>query len=314
MTLLVALGSGDPDPWVKQFRALLPDRPIVKLGDSYDPASIEFAMTWYHPPGSLAHYPYLTAVFSMGAGVDHLFRDTELPDVAIARVVDPDLTNRMSEYVILHALSIMRQTRRYREQQNHLQWIDDDWQPAASEVRVGVMGLGVLGSDAAQKLKHIGFKVAGWSRSPKSIDGIQCFSGDAGLSSFLARTDILVVLLPLTDETRGIINRKLLKGLARDGRVAAPSLINAGRGNLQIETELLECLDDGTLHEAVLDVFQTEPLPVTSPLWTHPRVTITPHNASVSDPVAIANAIAAQIRRVEKGEPLLNTVSRSKGY
>ena len=314
MTLLVALGSGDPDPWVKQFRALLPDRPIVKLGDSYDPASIEFAMTWYHPPGSLAHYPHLKAVFSMGAGVDHLFRDTELPDVAIARVVDPDLTNRMSEYVILHALSIIRQTRRYREQQNHLQWIDDDWQPAASEVRVGVMGLGVLGSDAAQKLKHIGFNVAGWSRSPKSIDGIQCFSGDAELSSFLAQTDILVVLLPLTDETRGIINRKLLKGLARDGRVAAPSLINAGRGNLQIETELLECLDDGTLHEAVLDVFQTEPLPVTSPLWTHPRVTITPHNASVSDPVAIANAIAAQIRRVEKGEPLLNTVSRSKGY
>jgi len=314
MTLLVALGSGDPDPWVKQFRALLPDRPIVKLGDSYDPASIEFAMTWYHPPGSLAHYPHLKAVFSMGAGVDHLFRDTELPDVAIARVVDPDLTNRMSEYVILHALSIMRQTRRYREQQNHLQWIDDDWQPAASEVRVGVIGLGVLGSDAAQKLKHIGFKVAGWSRSPKSIDGIQCFSGDAGLSSFLARTDILVVLLPLTDETRGIINRKLLKGLARDGRVAAPSLINAGRGNLQIETELLECLDDDTLHEAVLDVFQTEPLPVTSPLWTHPRVTITPHNASVSDPVAIANAIAAQIKRVEKGEPLLNTVSRAKGY
>lgn len=314
MTLLVALGSGDPDPWVKQFRTLLPDRPIVKLGDSYDPASIKFAMTWYHPPGSLAHYPHLKAVFSMGAGVDHLFRDTELPDVAIARVVDPDLTNRMSEYVILHALSIMRQMRRYREQQNHLQWIDDDWQPAASEVRVGVMGLGVLGSDAAQKLKHIGFKVAGWSRSPKSIDGIQCFSGDGGLSSFLARTDILVVLLPLTDETRGIINRKLLKELARDGRVAAPSLINAGRGNLQIETELLECLDDGTLHEAVLDVFQTEPLPVTSPLWTHPRVTITPHNASVSDPVAIANAIAAQIKRVEKSEPLLNTVSRAKGY
>ena len=314
MTLLVALGSGDPDPWVKQFRALLPDRPIVKLGESYDPASIEFAMTWYHPPGSLVHYPYLKAVFSMGAGVDHLFRDAELPDVAIARVVDPDLTNRMSEYVILHALSIMRQTRRYREQQNHLHWIDDDWQPAASEVRVGVMGLGVLGSDAAQKLKHVGFKVAGWSRSPKSIDGIQCFSGDAGLSSFLARTDILVVLLPLTDETRGIINRKLLKGLARDGRVAAPSLINAGRGNLQIETELLECLDDGTLHEAVLDVFQTEPLPVTSPLWTHPRVTITPHNASISDPVAIANAIAAQIKRVEKSEPLLNTVSRAKGY
>ena len=314
MTLLIVLGSGDPDPWVKEFRALLPDRAIVKLGESYDVTSVEFAMTWYHPPGSLAHYPNLKAVFSMGAGVDHLFRDAQLPDVAIARVVDPDLTNRMSEYVVLHALSIMRQTRRYREQQKQLQWIDDDWQPAASDVRVGVMGLGVLGSDAAQKLKHIGFDVAGWSRSMKSIDGIHCFAGENELPAFLARTDILVVLLPLTDATRGIINGKLLRGLARDGRVPAPSLINAGRGNLQIERDILECLNDGTLHEAVLDVFQTEPLPETSPLWTHPRVTITPHNASVSDPMAVARAIAAQIRRVEKGEALLNRVSRARGY
>ena len=314
MTLLIVLGSGDPDPWVKEFRALLPDRAIVKLGESYDVTSVEFAMTWYHPPGSLAHYPNLKAVFSMGAGVDHLFRDAQLPDVAIARVVDPDLTNRMSEYVVLHALSILRQTRRYREQQKHLQWIDDDWQPAAAEVRVGVMGLGVLGSDAAQKLKHIGFDVAGWSRSMKSIDGIHCFAGENELPAFLARTDILVVLLPLTDATRGIINGKLLRGLARDGRVPAPSLINAGRGNLQIERDILECLNDGTLHEAVLDVFQTEPLPETSPLWTHPRVTITPHNASVSDPMAVARAIAAQIRRVEKGEALLNRVSRARGY
>lgn len=314
MTLLIVLGSGDPDPWVKEFRALLPDRAIVKLGESYDVTSVEFAMTWYHPPGSLAQYANLKAVFSMGAGVDHLFRDAQLPDVAIARVVDPDLTNRMSEYVVLHALSIMRQTRRYREQQKQLQWIDDDWQPAASDVRVGVMGLGVLGSDAGQKLKHIGFDVAGWSRSMKSIDGIHCFAGENELPAFLARTDILVVLLPLTDATRGIINGKLLRGLARDGRVPAPSLINAGRGNLQIERDILECLNDGTLHEAVLDVFQTEPLPETSPLWTHPRVTITPHNASVSDPMAVARAIAAQIRRVEKGEALLNRVSRARGY
>lgn len=314
MTLLVALGSGDPDPWVKQFRVLLPDRPIVKLGDNYDPSAVEFSMTWYHPAGSLAHLPNLKAVFSLGAGVDHLFRDPHLPDVAIARVVDPDLTNRMSEYVMLHTLSILRQMRRYRSQQSIKNWSDDDFQPAATDVRVGIMGLGVLGSDAARKLKLMGFNVAGWSRSAKSLDGIQCFSGDAELSDFLARTDILIVLLPLTDETRGIINKKLLKGLARDGRVAAPSLINAGRGHLQIETELLECLDDGTLHEAVLDVFQTEPLPETSRLWAHPRVTITPHNASVSDPIAIANAIAAQIRRVEKGEALLNTVSHKKGY
>jgi glyoxylate/hydroxypyruvate reductase A len=199
MALLIALGSGDPDPWVKEFRALLPDRPIVKLGETYDAASVEFAMTWYHPPGSLAQYPNLKAVFSMGAGVDHLFRDPNLPDVPMARVVDPDLTNRMSEYVVLHSLSIMRQLSRYRDQQARKQWIDDDWQPAAADVRVGVMGLGVLGADAAQKLRMIGFDVAGWSRSEKLLDGIKTFFGEAGLPAFLARTDILVVLLPLTD-------------------------------------------------------------------------------------------------------------------
>jgi len=314
MSFLVALGSGDHDPWVKQFRALLPDRPVFKLGDTYDPDTIEFAMTWYHPPGSLAGYPRLKAIFSMGAGVDHLFRDPNLPDVPMTRVVDPDLTQRMTEYVVLHTLSILRQTRHYLDQQNKSLWLDDDWQPAAGDVRVGLMGLGVLGTDAAQKLTMMGFNVAGWSRSAKAIDGIKTFAGDAELPNFLARTDILIVLLPLTTETRGIINAKLLKGLARDGRVKAPSLINAGRGGLQVETDLLVCLDDGTLHEAVLDVFQTEPLPAQSALWSHPRVTITPHNASVSDPIAVAREIAAQVRRVEQGEALLNTVNRTKGY
>ncbi len=314
MTFLVAMGSGDPDPWVRQFAELLPDHQITKLGDAVDAASVEYAMTWYHPVGSLARYPNLKAIFSMGAGVDHMFRDPDLPSVPIARVVDPDLTNRMSEYIVLHALSIMRQARRYREQQQGRIWLDDDWQPAASDVRVGVMGLGVLGLDAARKLKMMGFQVAGWSKTPKRLDGIETFTGHEDMQAFLARTDILVSLLPLTDETRGLINMRLLKGLARDGRVPAPSLINAGRGGLQIETDILACLDDGTLYEVVLDVFQTEPLPDASALWKHPRVTITPHNASVSDPLAVGRAIAEQVRRVERGEPLINTVSKARGY
>lgn len=314
MTFLVAMGSGDPDPWVRQFAELLPDHEIVKLGDAVDAASVGYAMTWYHPVGSLARYPNLKAIFSMGAGVDHMFRDPDLPSVPIARVVDPDLTNRMSEYIVLHALSIMRQARRYREQQQGRIWLDDDWQPAASDVRMGVMGMGVLGLDAARKLKIMGFQVAGWSKTPKRLDGIETFTGHEDLQAFLARTDILVSLLPLTDDTRGLINMRLLKGLARDGRVPAPSLINAGRGGLQIETDILACLDDGTLYEVVLDVFQTEPLPDASALWKHPRVTITPHNASVSDPLAVGRAIAEQVRRIERGEPLINTVSKARGY
>lgn len=314
MTFLVAMGSGDPDPWVRQFAEFLSDHEIAKLGDTVDAGSVEYVMTWYHPVGSLARYPNLKAIFSMGAGVDHMFRDPDLPSVPMARVVDLDLTNRMSEYIVLHALSIMRQARRYREQQQGRIWLDDDWQPAASDVRVGVMGLGVLGLDAARKLKIMGFQTAGWSKTPKRLDGIETFTGESDLQAFLARTDILVSLLPLTDETRGLINMRLLKGLARDGRVPAPSLINAGRGGLQIETDILACLDDGTLYEAVLDVFQTEPLPDASALWKHPRVTITPHNASVSDPLAVGRAIAEQVRRFERGEPLINTVSKARGY
>ena len=313
-TFLVAMGSGDPAPWIKSFEALLPDFSISKLGDDIAHESVSYAMTWYHPPGSLSDFKSLKAIFSMGAGVDHLFRDPHLPAVPTARVVDPDLTKRMTEYVVLHALSIMRQTRRYRDQQQQKLWRDDDHQPAAGDVRVGIMGMGVLGQDAAEKLSLIGFDVAGWSRSPKSIPGITLFTGPHELPQFLARTDILIVLLPLTPETRGIINAKLLKGLARDGRVSTPSLINAGRGGLQKEDEILSCLHEGTLNEAVLDVFETEPLQPSSPLWHHPRVTITPHNASVSDPMAISKMIAEQVRRSERGERLLHQVEQTRGY
>ena len=313
-TFLVAMGSGDPAPWVKSFEKLLPEFNIAKLGDQVEPEHVNYAMTWYHPPGSLSVFTSLKSIFSMGAGVDHLFRDPQLPHVPTARVVDPDLTKRMTEYVVLHALSIMRQTRRYRLQQAQNLWSDDDYQPAAGDVRVGIMGMGVLGQDAAEKLSIMGFDVAGWSRSTKNIPSLKTFSGSTELPAFLARTDILVVLLPLTPDTRGIIDKMLLKGLARDGRVPAPSLINAGRGGLQKESDILECLDDGTLHEAVLDVFETEPLPVSSTLWAHPRVTITPHNASVSDPMAISRMIAEQVHRVERGEPLLYQVDQKRGY
>ena len=313
-SFLVAMGSGDPAPWIKNFRGLLPDFDIVSLGDAVDPKSVRYVMTWYHPPGSLSHFPNLKAIFSLGAGVDHMFRDPHLPNVPMARVVDPDLTNRMSEYVMLHTLSILRQTRRYRTQQAERLWLDDDWQPAAQDVRVGIIGMGVLGTDAAHKLKSIGFDVAGWSKSPKQIESVPTYAGPDELAAFLARTDILVTLLPLTPETRGIINTNLLKGLARDGRVAAPSLINAGRGGLQKEADILACLDDGTLHEAVLDVFETEPLSRDSALWLHPRVTITPHNASVSDPLEVSRAIAAQVQRAERGEALLHVVHYEQGY
>jgi glyoxylate/hydroxypyruvate reductase A len=314
MSLLLAMTGWHVEDWRARFKALLPDMPIVILGEPFDRRSVHYVASWKHPEGSLAGLPNLAAVFSLGAGVDHLFADSRLPDVPIARVVDPDLTTRMSEYIVLHCLRYLRQQPRYDRQQGEKSWDDDRNQPAARSVRVGIMGLGELGQDAAQKLKVMGFDVAGWSRSPKTIEGLATFAGTEGMTAFLARTDILVSLLPLTPETRGTINATLLAGLAQDGRLGGPFLINAGRGGLQVEADILAALDAGTLKGATLDVFETEPLPAESPLWSHPAVTVTPHNAAMSEPEAIATLISAQVRRLEAGEPLEHGVDPARGY
>lgn len=314
MTLLVALSGWDRDVWIERLQRLLPDRSVVALGEPFDRREVHYAVSWKHPPGSLAGLPNLAVIFSLGAGVDHLMSDDRLPDVPIVRVVDGDLTRRMSEYVVLHALLHLRQQPRYAAQQRERLWDDDRCQPAAGDVRVGVMGLGVLGEDAARKLAVMGFDVAGWSRRPKTLEGIATFSGEEGLGAFLARTDILVVLLPLTEDTRGILDRDLFARLAQDGRLGGPVLINAGRGGLHVEEDILHALDEGKLKAASLDVFETEPLPEESPLWTHPRVVVTPHNAAMSNPETIGKLIVEQIRAFEEGGALRNVVDRSVGY
>jgi glyoxylate/hydroxypyruvate reductase len=314
MNLLVAMKEWDTSHWVARFAGLLPDRKIVTLDEPFDRRDVHYVASWKHPPGSLAGLPNLAAIFSLGAGVDHLMSDPRLPEAPIVRVVDADLTERMSEYVVLHCLMHLRQTQRYAAQQRQRLWLDDRDQPGAREVRVGIMGLGVLGGDAARKLKAIGSDVAGWSRSERALEGIATFAGEDGLAPFLARTDILVSLLPLTEATRGILDKQLFAKLARNGRLGGPVLINAGRGGLQVEVDIVAALDDGTLKGATLDVFETEPLPADSPLWTHPAVTITPHNAAISEANAICARIADQIRRFEAGEPLDNLVDRDLGY
>jgi glyoxylate/hydroxypyruvate reductase len=314
VTLLIAV-TWDPQPWVERFKKHLPKHDIAVLGHGdFDRSRIRYVATWGPKPGSLSDLPALEAIFSLGAGVDHLMGYQGLLDVPVVRVAQDDLTHRMSEYVVLHCLMHLRDQRRFDAAQRAKQWDQERSPPIASEVRVGVMGSGVLGQDAARKLKVMGFNVAAWSRSPKNGDGYKIYSGDDGLAEFLARTDILVSLLPLTPETRGILNRRLFEKLARDGRLDGPILINAGRGGLQVEEDIVACLDDGTLKAATLDVFQVEPLPQDSPLWTHPQVTVTPHNSAVSDPEMTARYIADQIRRHESGDPFQNVVDRKRGY
>jgi glyoxylate/hydroxypyruvate reductase len=312
LTLLLNT-SWDAMPWVERFRALLPNHRIVTVDESFDRSEIRYAAVWSPKPGTLDDLPNLRLVFSLGAGVDHLMNYPGLPDVPIVRVAHDDLTHRMSEYVVLHCLIHLRDQRRLDRQQAEKIWRSDRDPPTAREVRVGVMGFGVLGQDAARKLQVMNFDVAAWSRTPKQAEGIRTYSGEE-LDGFLARTDILVSLLPLTPDTRGILNRDFFRKLARDGRLGGPVLINAGRGGLQVEADILACLDDGTLKAATLDVFEQEPLPLDSPLWTHPKVTVTPHNSAISEPAITARTIAEDILAYEAGGRPRLLVDKARGY
>ena len=278
-----------------------------------DPADVHYAAVWKPVPGELSGFPNLRVIFNLGAGVDALMADKTLPDVPLVRVAVDDLTARMTEYVALHVLMHHRQELYLRESQREKRWVPR-YQWPATAIGVGIMGLGTLGADAAEVLKRIGFRVAGWSRSEKRIDGVECFHGEAQLEAFLKRTDILVSLLPLTADTRHILNRDVFTKLNRSSPLGAPVMINAGRGGLQNEADVLSCLDDGTLGAVSLDVFGQEPLPPDSAFWTHPKVVLTPHNAADTDADAISRYVGAQITRFEAGGALDNVVDRGRGY
>jgi glyoxylate/hydroxypyruvate reductase A len=319
-TLLVATKGWDVERWAARIRTLLPDRAVVTTeksgvyaGRREDLADVHYILAWKPPQETLDLLPDLRVIFSLGAGVDHILGLPLLPDVPVVRIVDPDLTARMTEYVVWQVLHHHRLGTAYARSQKDHSWSPKD-PPAARHVNVGIMGLGVMGSSAAEILLRLGFPLRSWTRGPKSMAGVTSFHGAEGLDPFLAGTDILVSLLPLTPETTGLINGELLRKLRRDGPLGGPVLINAGRGGSQVEADIVTALRDGTLGAASLDVFQTEPLPADSPLWDLENVVITPHVAAVSDPEALAGQIAEQIEAFERGEPLRNCVDPERGY
>lgn len=309
MALLFKSESDRVEWWKEELGRRLPDLELrfwPKVGDARD---IEFALVWNMPPGVLKIFPNLRAIFSLGAGIDHLFADPELPkSVPICRVIDRNLTQRMTEYVVLHVLRHHRRQPEYDALQRAGEW-RELYTPTAAERAVGIMGLGELGSDAARKLAAIGFKMAGWSRAPKSVAGVESFHGPRGLVPFLRRTEILVCLLPLTRETQGILCRRLFEALPKGA-----AIINAARGGHLVEEDLLAALEAGQIAYATLDVFQEEPLPPAHPFWRHPRVTVTPHIASITDPRTVADLVAENVRRHRAGEALLHVVDPELGY
>ena len=309
MALIIRVGESRAEWWRAHLQDLLPEIECRLWDDPGDPAEIEYAVVWRPPAGGLKRFANLRCIVSIGAGIDHVLADPELPGgVPIIRTTGHDLTQRMREYVCLHVLRLHRRLPEIEAAQRTREW-HQLINPPAPQRRVGVMGLGNLGADCARTLGLVGFDVAGWARRPREIDGVTTFAGGDGLAPFLARSEILVCLLPLTPATTGILNAELFAQLPEGACV-----VNAARGEHLVEADLLAALESGQVGWATLDVFHEEPLPAAHPFWDHPRVLVTPHVASLIDPVAGGKAIAANLRRFIAGEPVPDLVDLDQGY
>jgi glyoxylate/hydroxypyruvate reductase A len=295
--------------WRPLLGELMPEHEFRFWPEIGDPAAIEYAMVWQPPAGLLASLPNLRLIAGLGAGVDHLLRDPELPrQIPIMRLVDPYMTDAMSEYVVLQVLRLHRQDLDYLAQQHARLWEERE-QKNAAERPVGILGFGTLGQDAGRKLGAFGFPVAGWSRTAKEVPGFATFAGADGLAALAARSEILVCLLPLTAATEGILNAALFARLP-----PGAGLVNAGRGGHLVEADLIPALDSGQLSGAALDVFREEPLPPGHPFWVHPRIIVTPHIAAETHPPTAAAIIRDAIRRFASGQPVANLVDWRRGY
>jgi glyoxylate/hydroxypyruvate reductase A len=307
--LLFDLPNYPAETWTTHLRRMMPELDIRSTFDEATASDIAYCVAWKPQPGMLRKLPNLKIVFSMGAGVDGIIADSTFPrHIPLARVVDDTLAQAMSEYVVFSVLYWHRRINDFVALQREAKWRQLA-APRAPSIRVGILGFGVLGQAAARALSALNYQLLGWSATPKSVEGVRTFHGQDQLTPFLNETDILVCLLPLTPDTRGILNAKAFASLPKGACV-----INAARGGHLIENELIEALDSGHLRGASLDVFQTEPLPATSPLWTHPNIVITAHSAAFTDPESFMRQVATTIRRLDQGLPPENLVDFARGY
>ena len=301
-----------PPPWdtyyVPVLRRALPTITCIEAGEVQEPGLIDYAFVLSPPPGYLKQFENLKAIMPVGAGAEHILSDSELPNVPIVRMVQPDMAQRMGEYIVQHALNHLRLHTDLLSQQTN-----KHWQllpvPAATETTVGIMGLGTLGLHAAQALSAIGFKVRGWSKRQRKDCLYDIFVGHGQLDDFLSGCNCLVCLLPLTDETRQLIGTRVFDRLPNNA-----TFINASRGAIVNDDELLQAIAKGQLREATLDAFAHEPLPRDHPFWTHPQITVTPHCASAATAPAVAARIQEVIDTIERNEVPAPLVDRKRGY
>ena len=314
MTILFSTSwKKDSNRWLKAIKESLPGHKILKSSESMnfskEWSEVDFALVWQPPLGILTRCTNLKAVFNLGAGVDYIINKSDLPHkVPLIRLVDPCLTEGMIEYVTHWVIHLHRNFASYRNLQDLQKW-EPGWYPRPKERRVGILGLGVLGGASAKQLCGLGFNVAGWSRSYKKIKGIKSFYGKEQLKDFLQRTEILVCLLPLMPDTKGIICSKTLLNLPKGA-----SLINVARGGHVIDDDLIKILKTDHISKVVLDVFNKEPLPDKHPFWKNSKIIITPHVASLSNPETACDEIVKDIKLIESGKSARYVVDRKAGY
>lgn len=308
MSILYRSDAARAAGWASFFARHAPDLDFRIWPDAGDLEKIEYLIAWQAPAGFLVELPNLKVLFSSGAGIDHVDFSTVPAHIPLVRMVEPGIINGMVEYVSLSVLALHRDFFDYVAHKAARTWTPLEVPPASART-IGVMGMGSLGCAVLERLASFGFRLRGWNRSERTLDGVETFAGADQLQSFLAGCDVLVCLLPLTPATKGILDRKLFSALP-----AGAALINVGRGPHLVDADLLEALDSGRLSRAILDVTDPEPLPPEHPFWTHPRVFVTPHVASMTQPETAAPILLKNIRRHQRGEPLPDVVDRGRGY
>ncbi|QIB33137.1 2-hydroxyacid dehydrogenase [Ancylobacter pratisalsi] len=309
MALLYLSDPARGATWARHFAEHAPDIPFHMDPRSCDPRGVRYLVTWEAPADLAKRYPALDVLFSVGAGIDQFDLSTLPPDLPVVRMIEPGIVNGMVEYVTMAVLALHRHLPRYLDQQRRSLWQPEAMLTDAAARRVGVLGLGVLGQAALMALAPFGFSLAGWSRSARLLDGVATFAGHGELDAFLSRTDILVCLLPLTEETWGLLGASLFDRLP-----SGAMLVNVGRGGHLVADDLLAALESGQIAAAALDVADPEPLPPEHPFWRHPGILLTPHIASMTRPDTAAAAVLDNIRRRRAGQPLLGLVDRASGY